>query len=115
MLWGVVVIHSMSTAAAASLMETWRYWVQPELRHAEEEYRVLRAEQSQLPETMHRPDFLQPGYRSLPAGVPSSEKWVQVDLGDVIQVDDIVLVPAVMPLAYGGVAGVGRLRPPPAV
>ena len=107
MLWGVVVIHSMSTAAAASLMETWRYWVQPELRHAEEEYRVLRAEQSQLPETMHRPDFLQPGYRSLPAGVPSSEKWVQVDLGDVIQVDDIVLVPAVMPLADGGVAGVG--------
>ena len=107
MLTAAVVFHVMNAAAASSLVETWRYWLQPELRHAEEEWRLLRAEQSLLPETVHRPDFLQPGYRSLPAGVSSSEKWVQVDLGGVLPVDDIVLIPAVLPSVEGGVAGVG--------
>lgn len=78
-------------------METWRQWVQPELRGTGARMRVLSAERAALPEASSRPDFAQPGYRSLPAGVPGTEKWVQVDLGGMVLVEDIVLIPAVLP------------------
>jgi signal transduction histidine kinase len=90
-------------AAEPSLMEKWRQFVQPGLREAEERLHLLRRELTTLPGGDSRPDFSRPGYRSLSAATPREEKWVQVDLGRTSPVDDIVLVPAVMP-APGGAA-----------
>jgi signal transduction histidine kinase len=90
-------------AAEASLLEKWRQFVQPGLREAEERLQSLRGELTTLPGGDSRPDFSRPGYRSLSAATPREEKWVQVDLGGSGPVDDIVLVPAVLP-APGGAA-----------
>ncbi len=90
-------------ADAESIMERWRRGVEPELRAAGSRLEVLRMEQARLPEAMSRPDISQLGYRSLSEAVPVTEKWVQVDLGSVVPVDDIVLIPAVV-LAGEGVS-----------
>jgi signal transduction histidine kinase len=93
--------------AGGSLVETWRRWVEPELRDVATRLESLRAEQADLPEAMSRPDYSQPGYRSLPSGEAATEKWVQVDLGEVVPVDDIVLIPAVLPGPGGAPVPVG--------
>jgi len=95
------------SSADASLIETWRQWVEPDLRAGIKRLEVLRTEQAALPEAMSRPDFSQPGYRSQPSAEADCEKWVQVDLGSVVMVDDIVLIPAVLPGKDGAPASVG--------
>ena len=106
------ILLALVTALAApsahgSLVETWRQWVEPELGAVAKQLEMLRREQAALPEAMSRPDFSQPGYRSQPSAEPDSEKWVQVDLGAVVPVDDIVLIPAVLPGVDGAPASVG--------
>lgn len=88
-------------------MEQWRQWVQPELRSAEKRLSELQAERDGLPVADTRPDFSQPGYRSEASAMPETEKWVQVDLGRVMPVDDIVLMPAVLPSPSGTAVPVG--------
>ena len=82
-------------------METWRQTVQPALRPVEQQLHSLRAELEALPVDDSQPDFSSPGYRSLPAAMAETEKWVQVDLGRAMRVDDVVLVPAVLPSPAG--------------
>lgn len=100
--WGVA-----APLGAQSLMERWRRGVEPELGVVERRLGVLRTEQARLPEAMSRPDLSQLGYRSLPEAMPVGEKWVQVDLGDVVPVDDIVLIPAVIPSVEEAAVSVG--------
>ena len=79
-------------AAETSLLESWRQAVQPGLREKEQRLHTLRADLEALPVADSQPDFSHPGYRSLPAAMQETTKWVQVDLGRAMQVDDIVLV-----------------------
>lgn len=88
-------------AAETSLLESWRQAVQPGLREKEQRLHTLRDDLEALPVSDSQPDFSHPGYRSLPAAMQETTKWVQVDLGRVMQVDDIVLVPAVLPSSTG--------------
>lgn len=81
--------------------------MQPELRTVEDRLHALRSELEALPVADSQPDFSSPGYRSLPAAMPETEKWVQVDLGRVMRVDDIVLVPAVLPSPSGTAVALG--------
>ena len=69
--------------------------------------RSLKAELEALPVADALPDFSSAGYRSQPVAMPENLKWVQVDLGRVMRVDDIVLVPAVLPSATGSSAALG--------
>ncbi len=96
-----------SAAPEPSLLEKWRQFVQPGLREAEARLQELRAERAALPVGDSRPDFSRPGYRSLSAGMPLEEKWVQVDLGGVVPVDDIVLIPSVLPAPDGAAVTTG--------
>ena len=82
-------------------MESWRQAVQPGLREKEQRLHTLRADLEALPVADSQPDFSHPGYRSLPAAMQETTKWVQVDLGRAMQVDDIVLIPAVLPSSTG--------------
>ena len=103
----VLALPSALAGAEPSLMERWRQFVQPGLREAEQRISELESERSGLPVADSRPDFSRPGYRSLNAGMPLEEKWAQVDLGTVIEVDDIVLIPAVLPSREGTAMPVG--------
>ena len=96
LIWMSAVLLRCNAAAEDSLMEKWRQWAQPGLRDAEGQLRALKAERDALPVVDSRPDFSEPGYRSEPAAMPETEKWVQVDLGRVMPVDDIVLMPCLL-------------------
>ena len=107
MLLVVLLLCRSGMTAEGSLMDQWRQWVQPDLKETGARLRELMAEQAALPEADSLPDFSQPGYRSLPAAQPETEKWVQIDLGRVQPIDDIVLIPAVLPSPSGAAAAVG--------
>jgi signal transduction histidine kinase len=90
-----------------SRVDSWRQWVLPELLTVERRLDALHAELDVLPVADSQPDFTSAGYRSFPAAMPETEKWVQVDLGRVLRVEDIVLVPAVLPSVVGSSMALG--------
>lgn len=79
----------------------------PELRDEAARLEALRAERARLPEGPGEPDFSSTGYRSVTEAVDVAEKWVQVDLGKVLLLDDIVVMPAVVPSKAGEPVVVG--------
>lgn len=89
------------------MIERWRRLMVPELGEGAARLEGLRAEREKLPEGPGEPDYSSTGYRSAPEAVDSAEKWVQVDLGRVVEVDDIVMMPAVVPSAGGEPVVVG--------
>ncbi len=93
--------------ADGSVVGSWRRWVRPELAEVEATLGSLAAERARLPVTEGAPDFSAPGWRSRAAAVADTEKWLQVDLGRVLPVDDIVLMPAVLPSPAGTPVPVG--------
>ncbi len=72
----------------------WARLLSPELRSLDQRHEEIRAALDALPEARFRPASLPVGYRSQPAPVAETEKWVEIDLGAEYPVDDIVLVPA---------------------
>ena len=110
-LMSCLVVPALLAGAGAgvrtSLLDRWRHLVQPELRVVEARLETLRAELERLPAGNDRPDFSVPGYRSAAAAMPETEKWVQVDLGRVMPLDDIVIIPAVAPTPAGTAVPVG--------
>ena len=89
------------------MVERWRRWMVPELGEGAARLDGLRGELEKLPEGPGEPDYSSTGYRSAPEAMDTAEKWVQVDLGQVMMVDDIVLMPAVVPSASGEPVVVG--------
>jgi hypothetical protein len=79
----------------------------PELGEEAARLEGLRAELERLPEGPGEPDYSSTGYRSAAEALDVAEKYVQVDLGRVMQVDDIVVIPAVVPAASGEPVVVG--------
>jgi signal transduction histidine kinase len=65
-----------------------------ELREVEHRRAGILTELESLPEARFRPASFPVGYRSQPVASAESEKSVQIDLGRLYPVDDIVLVPA---------------------
>lgn len=88
-------------------MESLRRRMVPELAAADDRLREALTERAALPPGESRPNFSHAGYRSEAAAMPDTEKWVQVDLGLVVPVDDIVLMPAVVPAAAGAAQPLG--------
>jgi signal transduction histidine kinase len=106
----LAVVTAGTVVATESRLDRWRTVMRPELREVESRLQRLRAEWERLPEGPDRPDFSLPGYRSEAAAMAETEKWVQVDLGRVMPVDDIVIIPAVVPSPTGAAVALGFPR-----
>jgi signal transduction histidine kinase len=106
-LFALLLLGSHEAAAPLPDVERWRQRVVPELRAVVQRSAHLEAERASIPVRATAPDYSAPGYRSGSAALPDTEKWVQVDLGKEMPVDDIVLMPAVLPTASGAPEVVG--------
>ncbi len=104
------VVAFQAVTAQESALDRWRSLMQPELRVVESRLQQLQAELESLPAGPDRPDFSISGYRSEAAAMAETEKWVQVDLGRVMPVDDIVMIPAVVPSPTGTAVPLGFPR-----
>jgi hypothetical protein len=100
-LLALILLGSEAAAASVPAVERWRQRVVPDLGPVSQRIQQLETERAQMPIRAGAPDYSAPGYRSGSAAVPNAVKWVQVDLGRDMPLDDIVLMPAVLPTASG--------------
>lgn len=106
-LLALILLGSEAAAAPVPAAERWRQRVVPDLEAVAQRIQQLETERAQMPIRAGAPDYSAPGYRSGSAAVPTAVKWVQVDLGREMPLDDIVLMPAVLPTASGAPSVVG--------
>src|SRR5262249_38473707 len=78
----------------------------PELERRDRELEAMRRELAAVPRPAGAADSPSNGYHSAIASRPDEAKWVQVDLGRVVPVDAIVLVPA-RPTDFADTPGFG--------